>query len=60
MSKIGKGNKAVSVIMPVDVYELLKMWAESKDWSVSQAAKNLIVDALNRELNSEPATNSKK
>ncbi len=60
MSKIGKGNKAVSVIMPVDIYELLKMWAESKDWSVSQAAKNLIVDALNRELSSQPATKTKK
>lgn len=46
--------------MPVDVYELLKMWAESKDWSVSQAAKNLIVDALNRELSSQPPTKNKK
>jgi hypothetical protein len=60
MSKIGKGNKAVSVIMPVDVYELLKTWAESKDWSVSQAAKNLIVDALDRELSSQPAAKNKK
>lgn len=60
MSKIGKGNKAVSVIMPLDIYELLKMWAESKDWSVSQAAKNLIVDALNRELSSQAAAKTKK
>lgn len=46
MSKAGKGNKTISAIVPEDVYSKLKDWAESKDWSVSQAVKNLIIQGL--------------
>lgn len=60
MPKPAPGTKTVSVIMPIDVYESLKTWAETKDWSMSQAAKNLIVDALGRELSSQPPTKNKK
>jgi hypothetical protein len=55
MSKVGKGNKAISVIMPEEIYDVLKQWADSRDWSVSQAAKNLIINALDREIGMEPA-----
>ncbi len=60
MPKSAPGTKTVSVIMPIDVYESLKTWAETKDWSISQAAKNLIVDALGKELGSPSPKKSKK
>jgi hypothetical protein len=43
------GNKTISVVIPQEVYDSLKDWAESKDWSMSQAAKNLIVRGLGEE-----------
>lgn len=42
-------NKTISVVVPEEVYNSLKEWAESKDWSISQAAKNLIADGLAKE-----------
>lgn len=45
-SKVGKGNKAVGVILPLEVYESLKLWAKKRDWSVSQAARNIIMDVV--------------
>lgn len=38
----------ISVVIPKEAHERLKKLAESKDWSVSQTAKNLIVEALDR------------
>jgi len=49
MTRAGKGNRTVSVIMPEETYELLVKWALSKDWSISQAAKNLISKGLQQE-----------
>ncbi len=49
MTRAGKGNRTVSVIMPEETYELLVKWASSKDWSISQAAKNLISKGLQQE-----------
>ncbi|HEY9711079.1 MAG TPA: hypothetical protein V6D48_22925 [Oculatellaceae cyanobacterium] len=48
-SKVGKGNKAVGVILPLDIYDLLKVWAKKRDWSVSQAARNIIADVVSAE-----------
>lgn len=53
MTKAGKGNKTVSVILPEEVYQQLKQWAQSKDWSVSQAGKNLIMEGLSKKETSQ-------
>jgi hypothetical protein len=53
-SKAGKGNKTISAIVPEDVYSKLKDWADSKDWSVSQAVKNLIIQGLDDQTDSSP------
>ncbi len=50
----GEGNKAITVILPMSLYEALKGWAEEKDWKVSQAASNLIEQGLGDEHNSHP------
>lgn len=62
MSKVGSGNKAITVILSLETYEVLKSWAEIKDWSISQAARNLVESGLVREHNTHPqaATRSKK
>jgi hypothetical protein len=60
MTKAGKGNKTVSVIMPEETHELLVRWAKSKDWSISQAAKNLISKGLQQEMNEGKLTNSEE
>lgn len=36
----------ISVVIPKTIHETLKKLAKEKDWSVSQTAKNLIVEAL--------------
>jgi predicted DNA-binding protein len=38
----------ISVVIPKEALERLKKLAEEKDWSVSQTAKNLIVEGLER------------
>ncbi len=48
-SKAGKGNRTIGVIVSEETYESLKLWAETKDWSVSQAARNLIEKGLGEE-----------
>lgn len=45
---VGEGNKAFTVILPIKTYEELARWAETKDWKLSQAARNLIEDGLDR------------
>lgn len=64
MSKsTGEGNKAITVILPIETYEKLKQWAEEKDWKLSQAARNLIEGALVRvtgQQPTQPSKNSKK
>ncbi len=42
MTKSGKGNKTFSVIVSEKTYADLKKWAKDRDWSVSQAVRNLI------------------
>lgn len=39
-------RKTVSVVLPIWVYKILEEYAEEKDWSVSQAARNMIMDSL--------------
>jgi hypothetical protein len=46
MSRTGKGSKTVSVILPEEIQAELIKYAKAKDWSVSQAAKNLIIRGL--------------
>jgi hypothetical protein len=41
-------KKTISVIIPQEAYDELKAFAESKDWTLSNAAKNLIVEGLER------------
>jgi rRNA-processing protein FCF1 len=53
-------NKTISVVIPQEVYDELKDWAESKDWSMSQAAKNLIIDGLKKEWGKNDAAPEKK
>lgn len=53
-------NKTISVVIPQEVYDELKDWAESKDWSMSQAAKNLIIDGLKKEWGKNDATPEEK
>ncbi len=46
-SRIESGTKkSFSVTLPMEACEALKKWAESKDWNVSQAARNLILERL--------------
>ncbi len=52
MSRTGKGSKTVSVILPEEIQAELIKYAKAKDWSVSQAAKNLITKGLALALNS--------
>lgn len=49
MPRVGRGKKPVTVILPDETFKLLKYWAELKDWSISQAAKNLIERGLDNE-----------
>jgi hypothetical protein len=42
-------KKTISVVIPQEAYEELKVFAESKDWTLSNAAKNLIVEGLERQ-----------
>ncbi len=58
-SKAGKGNRTIGVIVSEETYESLKLWAEAKDWSVSQAARNLIEKGLEGEQTT-PSTKPKK
>jgi hypothetical protein len=53
-SKAGKGNRTIGVIVSEETYETLKVWAEEKDWSVSQAARNLIEKGLSDQTDSSP------
>lgn len=46
VSKVGKGNRSIGVIISEETYENLKDLAEQKDWSISQTARNLIEKAL--------------
>lgn len=48
MAGVGKGNKAITVILSVETYEEVKELAQDKDWSVSQTARNLIEKALKK------------
>jgi hypothetical protein len=45
-------KKTISVVIPQEAYEELKAFAGSKDWTLSNAAKNLIVEGLERQKNS--------
>lgn len=54
MTKAGKGNRTVSVIMSEDTYEALRMLAEVKDWSISQTARKLIEQGLDQANLSKP------
>ncbi len=36
----------ISVVIPKTIHETLKKLAKERDWSVSQTAKNLILEAL--------------
>lgn len=38
----------ISVVIPKEALARLKKLAEEKDWSISQTAKNLIVEGLER------------
>jgi hypothetical protein len=42
-------KKTISVVIPQEAYEELKDFAESKDWTLSNAAKNLIVEGLEKQ-----------
>jgi hypothetical protein len=42
-------KKTISVVIPQEAYEELKVFAQSKDWTLSNAAKNLIVEGLERQ-----------
>jgi PHD/YefM family antitoxin component YafN of YafNO toxin-antitoxin module len=53
-SKVGKGNKAIAVIISEDTYEALKLMADVKDWSISQTARNLIEKGLDEFGNQKP------
>lgn len=57
---VGAGNKAFTVILPIASYEQLMEWAESKDWKLSQAARNLIEDGLDRVALGEEPTPKKR
>lgn len=57
---VGVGNKAFTVILPIKTYEELVEWAESKDWKLSQAARNLIEDGLTRIALGEEPTPKKR
>lgn len=46
MPRVGKGKKPVTVILAEDTYEALKLLADARDWSLSQAARNLIEHGL--------------
>jgi predicted CopG family antitoxin len=46
MTKSGKGNKTFSVIVSEKTYEELKKWAKDRDWSISQAVRNLIEQGM--------------
>lgn len=50
MPRVGKGKKPVTVILPDDTYDALKLVAEGMDWSLSQTARNLIELALDNGL----------
>lgn len=41
-------KKSFSVTLPIGTYELLKRWAGERDWNVSQAARNMIAEALGK------------
>jgi predicted DNA-binding protein len=41
-------SKTLSVIVPVEIQERLEKLAESKRWSVSQTARILIEESLDR------------
>jgi hypothetical protein len=49
------GKKTISVIVPEETYAAVKLWADSKEWSLSKAALRLIETALEHE-SSEPPT----
>lgn len=48
MAGVGKGNKAITVILNEETYEVLKKLAEEKDWKISQTARNLIERGLDK------------
>lgn len=43
------GKKSISVIIPEDLYEAIKSWAETKEWSLSKAARKLIEIGFDKE-----------
>lgn len=44
------GKKSISVIIPEDLYESIKSWAETKEWSLSKAARKLIEIGFDTEM----------
>jgi hypothetical protein len=44
------GKKSISVIIPEDLYEAIKSWAETKEWSLSKAARKLIEIGFDTEM----------
>lgn len=59
MSKVGKGNTQVSVILPNEVHSKIVLLAGEKDWSVSQTIRNIVEDWLKRNWeSSQPSSKS--
>lgn len=57
---VSPDKKSFSVTVPLAIYERLKQWAEAKDWNVSQAARNLIINGLDRESETEAPKKPKR
>ncbi len=51
---INPDKKTFNVTVPLATYNLLKRWADGKDWNVSQAARNIIAEALGKEYGFDP------
>lgn len=56
---VSSNKKSFSVTLPLETYELLRQWAKDKDWNVSQAARNLIVQGLEKAPLSQPKPEAK-
>jgi hypothetical protein len=57
---VSSDKKSFSITVPLAVYDRLKRWAEARDWNVSQAARNLIIDGLDRDSEAEASAATKK
>jgi len=58
---VGKGKVQIAVTMPEEQRDLLKEYAESHHWSMSQAASLLVAEGLEKWLEEEsPKTITRK